>query len=85
MTKTISAYEARTNLGEILNLVYYKGDTIIIEKSGKPMVKLTKVAASRKKTRLDKKRWAGMWDNKEGRLIEKYTLDLRKTGKILAP
>lgn len=85
MTKTISAYEARTNLGEILNLVYYKGDTVIIEKSGKPMVKLTKVATSKKKTGLDKKKWAGVWDNKEGRLIEKYTLELRKTGKIVSP
>lgn len=85
MTKTISAYEARTNLGEILNLVYYKGDTVIIEKSGKPMVKLTKVDTSKKKTGLDKKRWAGVWDNKEGRLIEKYALELRKTGKIVSP
>lgn len=85
MTKTISAYEARTNLGEILNLVYYRGDTIIIEKMGKPMAKLTKVDISTKKTIRDKKRWVGIWDNKDGGLIEKYALDLRRSGKILSP
>lgn len=85
MTKTVSAYEARTNLGEILNLVYYKGDTVIIEKMGKPMVKLTKVGTSKKKTGLNKKRWAGIWSNKEGRLIEKYALELRKAGTIVSP
>lgn len=85
MTKIISAYEARTNLGEILNLVYYRGDTVIIEKMGKPMVKLTKVDISTKKTIRDKKRWVGIWDNKDGGLIEKYALDLRNSGKILSP
>lgn len=85
MTKTISAYQARTNLGEILNLVYYKGDTVIIEKMGKPMVKLTKVTTTKKKIGKNKKRWAGVWDNKEGRLIEKYALQLRKTGKTVSP
>ena len=84
MTKTVSAYEARTNLGEILNLVYYKGDTVIIEKMGKPMVKLTKVTTTKKSAGLDKKKWAGAWDNKEGRLIEKYALELRETVNIVS-
>lgn len=42
MTKIISAYEARTNFGELLNQVYYQGEEILVTKTGKPMVKIIK-------------------------------------------
>ncbi|KKR33051.1 MAG: Prevent-host-death family protein [Candidatus Gottesmanbacteria bacterium GW2011_GWA2_41_12] len=42
MTKTISAYDARTNFGEILNEVYYKNEEVIVTKTGKPMVKIVR-------------------------------------------
>lgn len=84
MIKTVSAYEARTNLGELLNLVYYKGDTVIIEKMGKPMVKLTKIDTFKKIVGKGIKNWAGIWNNKDGELIEKYVLDLRKSGEFTA-
>ena len=45
MIKIVSAYEARTNLGELINLVYYKGNEIIIERKGKAMVKIVKADA----------------------------------------
>ena len=42
--KTVSAYQARTNFGEILNLVYYQGGEVVVERKGKPMVKIVKFA-----------------------------------------
>jgi prevent-host-death family protein len=36
--RTVSAVEARKRLGEILESVYYRGDEVIIERAGKPMV-----------------------------------------------
>lgn len=85
MTKSISAYEARTKLGELLNLVYYKGDVIVIEKMGKPMGKLVSVKEEKDKT--NKKRnplkWAGVWKGKEGDLIAKEAKKLRRTMKLL--
>lgn len=39
---TVSAYRARTNFGEILNLVYYRGDEVVVERKGKPVVKIIK-------------------------------------------
>lgn len=41
---TVSAYRARTNFGEILNLVYYRGDEVVVERKGKPVVKIIKFA-----------------------------------------
>lgn len=41
---TVSAYRARTNFGEILNLVYYRGDEVVVERKGKPVVKIVKFA-----------------------------------------
>lgn len=85
MTKTVAAYEARTRLGELLNLVYYKGDTIIIEKMGKPMVKLVSIKEEKDKT--NKKRnplkWAGSWKGKDGDLIAKEARKLKRTMKLL--
>ena len=48
MTKTISAIKARKNLGEILNEVYYSGNDYIIERAGKPMVRLIKISFEEK-------------------------------------
>lgn len=42
MTKIMSAYQARTNFGEILNMVYYQGEEILITKSGKTVAQITK-------------------------------------------
>lgn len=43
MTKTINAYKLRTNLGEYLNEVYYKGNEIIVERRGRPLVKIVQI------------------------------------------
>jgi antitoxin (DNA-binding transcriptional repressor) of toxin-antitoxin stability system len=38
--KKINAMRVRQSLGELLNEVYYKGDTFIVERDGKPMAAL---------------------------------------------
>ena len=38
MTIHMGAREARSNFAELLGRVYYKGESIIVERSGKPMV-----------------------------------------------
>src|SRR5579872_3916358 len=40
MKRHVSAIAARKNLGELLESVYYKGDEIVVERSGKPMAVL---------------------------------------------
>lgn len=41
--KTVSAFTARTNFGEILNQVYYSGEEIVVERKGKPLVKISRI------------------------------------------
>ena len=36
----INAMKVRQSLGEILNEVYYRGDTFIVERDGKPLAAL---------------------------------------------
>jgi prevent-host-death family protein len=50
--RTISAYQARTNFGELLNLVYYQGDEVVVERKGKPLVKIVKFADKKPKANL---------------------------------
>jgi prevent-host-death family protein len=38
MTRTISATEARIHLGDVMRAVVEKDETIIVERSGKPLV-----------------------------------------------
>lgn len=62
--RTISAYEARINFGELLNEVYYRDEEIIVERKGRPMVKISKV--EKPKTEIDLKAFrasAGAWKN----------------------
>jgi hypothetical protein len=42
--KTISATEARNKWFEILNLVYFNGESIIIKKNRLPIIKLNRVS-----------------------------------------
>jgi len=39
-TQFYSAYQLRNNLGEILNLVYYKKQEVIVKKMGKPVARI---------------------------------------------
>lgn len=86
MTKTVTAYEARTNLGELLNEVYYKGDEIIIKKSGKPVAKISRVDESlprKLKSKRDLFSLAGIWANEDGEIIKKYAKLMRQNFKLL--
>ncbi|WKZ25298.1 MAG: hypothetical protein QY322_02810 [bacterium] len=79
--KTISAYEARKNFGELMNLAYYNDYEIIVEKMGKPMIKIIKVVApatsSPSRSEIMAK-YAGVWDKKELKVIEKNAKSFRK-------
>ena len=51
--KNINAMQVRQRLGEILNEVYYRGDSFIIERDGKPLaalVPLSELEALQKRT-----------------------------------
>jgi len=61
--KTISAVEARTNLGRILNIVSLTHTDIIIERAGKQIARLTSVdepASSHLPGRLDWRKARGL-------------------------
>lgn len=79
MTKVISAYEARTNFGELLNQVYYQGEEILITKSGKPVAQLSR---PKKRKKVVKTTTEDLWAQmqaiaKMGRQIDGVTF-LRK-------
>ena len=62
--RTVSAYDARVRFGELLNEVYYRDEEIIIERKGKPMVKISRV--EKPKTATDLKAFvaaAGSWED----------------------
>lgn len=81
MTKNISANEARTKFGELMNSVYYNGVDIIVERWGKPMVKIVPVNKNKKGNIKD---LAGIWKGEDGEEIEKYAKKFRKETKILS-
>jgi len=81
----MSAYSARKNFGEIMNLAYYSNYEIIVEKMGKPMIKIVKVVNLPKKTYSRSEimaKYAGAWSLKTAKDIVKNTKSFRKNFKI---
>lgn len=77
--RTVSAYDARVRLGELLNEVYYRDEEIIIERKGKPMVKISKVEEP--KTEADLKAFAaaaGSWADFD---TDKFMANIYKSRK----
>lgn len=71
MTRIVSTYELRTNLGEIMNLVYYQGEDILVTKTNKPMVRIIKAHIKKSK----QKDFKTIWNDfrtlaKEGKQID---------------
>ncbi len=57
MKRTISAIEARRNLGELLEGVFYRGDEIIVERAGKPMAMLVPIERYQKVIEAHERFW----------------------------
>lgn len=56
MLQTISATKARENFAEIINRVMYGDDEFIIEKQGKPAVKIVKIQKEPTKIESDRQK-----------------------------
>jgi len=78
--KTISAYDARTKLGELLNEVYYKNEEIVIERKGKPMVKIIKYEESVNDKDDAFHKLAGLWKDLDTDKMIKDIYEARKDG-----
>jgi prevent-host-death family protein len=91
MVKRMSAYKARTNFGELLNLVYYKGYEIIVERAGKPtarVVPLSKSDVKPKSKKVNKAKrslveFAGIWSDEDVKEIRKGMKEFRTNFKIV--
>ncbi|KKP38641.1 MAG: hypothetical protein UR29_C0013G0051 [Candidatus Woesebacteria bacterium GW2011_GWC2_33_12] len=86
MLKTMSVFEARKNFSELINLTYYNNYEIVVEKMGKPMIKMIKITNPIKKTLsrseiMDK--YAGVWNVDISKEIVKSTKSFRKNFKII--
>lgn len=83
---TVSAYEARRNFGEILNRVAYKGESVVVERHGRPLAEIRPAKKTvKKKPSRDEliKKYAGIWDNEDGRRIEKAMKEFRSSFKVI--
>lgn len=54
MKTVISATQARNNFFEMLNSVIYKGEEFIVEKDGKPAVRVSSAVSKRDPKEIDK-------------------------------
>lgn len=86
MIKVVSAYEARTHLGELINLAYYNNIEVIIKRMGKPMVKIVKAYTAKGRGKSVTKKllsFSGIWNNKDGTTIKKHVQMIRKKTQLL--
>lgn len=86
MLKTMSVFEARKNFSELMNLAYYNNYEIIVEKMGKPMIKIIKMVSPTNKIPSRSEimaKYAGVWDTKELKEIERNSKSFRKNFKLI--
>lgn len=84
--KTMSVFEARKNFSELINLAYYNNYEIVVEKMGKPMIKIIKMVSPKSNTPSRSEimaKYAGVWDTKELKGIEKDSKSFRKNFKLI--
>ncbi len=60
MEKTIGAFEARRSFGKLIEEAYYKKDSFIIERSGRPMAVIVSIEDYQKWQRFAKEQVFGM-------------------------
>jgi prevent-host-death family protein len=60
MEKTIAAYEARRKFGQLIEEAFYRNDSFVIERSGRPMAVIVPVDAYERWKRLAKERTFAM-------------------------
>ena len=76
MSNTVSAIEARRNLGEILDRAYYKGEETVVERKGKVIARIVPVA---RKTNLKSLlSFAGVLSKEDAAIIKKSTSLVRE-------
>ncbi len=82
--QTVSAYRARTNFGEILNMVYYQGNEVVVERKGRPLVKIVKFTDRGPKSNLllDS---TGFWKHLDADKITKKSAVSRIFGSLHSP
>lgn len=77
---SIDASKARNEFFKILNKVFLEEKKFLIKKSGIPVAEITKPKEINENDILS---FAGIWDNKSGKIINKYSQMLRKKGKFI--
>jgi prevent-host-death family protein len=77
---TVTVSEARDRFAELVDRASLTGETFLVEKYGRPRVKITSLDMADK---IDPMSLAGVWDNKTGDKIAKYAKQLRKTAKFI--
>ena len=58
MVKTVSTAEARANLGDVLNSVYYTKEPVVVQKKGKVVAVIISPEAFRRLQEADARDWA---------------------------
>lgn len=66
MNTTVTAMEARKRFGEILNSAYYRGESTVIERKGKPIAKVVPVLSDMPSQNEDLFTYFGIWKNRKG-------------------
>lgn len=78
--RTVSALEARKNLGEILDRAYYKGEETVVERKGKVIAKIVPATIPKTNLRMILS-FAGSLSEEDAEIIKKSVLSGRKTSE----
>jgi len=84
MTNIINISDFRNNISDYINRVIYNKDYFLLKRGKKIVAKVVNYQKSKESKKEDKiARFAGIWNNEEGKMIGYYAKKLRKKAKII--
>ena len=80
----INISDFRNNISDFINRVIYKKESFLLRRGKSIVAKIVVYNEKQKGLKEDKiAKFAGIWDNKDGEIIEKYARKLRREAKII--
>jgi len=83
MNNIVNVSDFRNNISDYINRIIYKNESFLIKKGKSILIKIALYDKNKNLRKEKLAKFSGIWDNKDGAIIERYAKKLRREAKII--